>query len=51
VPAVPIVVAAIVLSSLAIVQPGETRAVRFFGSYVGPVRRTGLLWVLPLAYS
>jgi regulator of protease activity HflC (stomatin/prohibitin superfamily) len=47
--AVPIVVAAIVLSSLVIVQPGETRVVRFFGSYVGSVRRTGLSWILPLA--
>jgi regulator of protease activity HflC (stomatin/prohibitin superfamily) len=47
--AVPIVVAVIVLSSLVIVQPGETRVVRFFGSYVGSVRRTGLSWILPLA--
>ncbi len=47
--AVPIVVAVVVLSSLVIVQPGETRVVRFFGSYVGSVRRTGLSWVLPLA--
>jgi len=46
---VPIVVAVIVLSSLVIVQPGETRVVRFFGSYVGSVRRTGLSWILPLA--
>ncbi len=42
-------VAVIVLSSLVIVQPGETRVVRFFGSYVGSVRRTGLSWILPLA--
>ena len=47
--AVPIVVACIVLASLVIVQPGETRVVRFFGSYVGSVRRTGLSWILPLA--
>jgi regulator of protease activity HflC (stomatin/prohibitin superfamily) len=47
--AAPIVVAVIVLSSLVIVQPGETRVVRFFGSYVGTVRRTGLSWILPLA--
>src|ERR1017187_6858849 len=47
--AVPIVVAVIVLSSLVIVQPGETRVVRSFGSYVGSVRRTGLSWILPLA--
>ena len=42
------VVAAVILSSLVIVQPGQTRVVRFFGSYVGTVRRTGLSWLLPL---
>jgi SPFH domain / Band 7 family len=47
--ALPIVVATIILSSLIIVQPGETRVVRFFGSYVGTVRRTGLSWILPLS--
>ncbi len=47
--AVPIVLGIIVvLASLVIVQPGETRVVRFFGSYVGTVRRTGLSWILPL---
>jgi regulator of protease activity HflC (stomatin/prohibitin superfamily) len=44
----PIVVGVIVLASLTIVQPGETRVIRFFGRYVGTVRRTGLWWVLPL---
>jgi regulator of protease activity HflC (stomatin/prohibitin superfamily) len=44
----PIVVAVIILSSLVIVQPGQTSVVRFFGSYVGTVRRTGLTWILPL---
>lgn len=47
--ALPIVVAVVIFASLIIVQPGETRVVRFFGSYVGTVRRTGLSWVLPLA--
>jgi regulator of protease activity HflC (stomatin/prohibitin superfamily) len=47
--AIPIVVATVIFSSLIIVQPGETRVVRFFGSYVGTVRRTGLSWILPLA--
>ena len=46
--AVPIVVAVVILASLVIVQPGQTRVVRFFGSYVGTVRRTGLSWILPL---
>jgi hypothetical protein len=45
----PIVVAALVVSSLVIVQPGQTKVVRFFGSYVGTVRRTGLWWIVPLA--
>jgi regulator of protease activity HflC (stomatin/prohibitin superfamily) len=47
--AVPIVVALVVLGSLTIVQPGQTRVVRFFGRYVGTLRRTGLSWVLPLS--
>jgi regulator of protease activity HflC (stomatin/prohibitin superfamily) len=42
-------VAVVILASLIIVQPGETRVVRFFGSYVGTVRRTGLSWILPLS--
>lgn len=45
---VPIVVAVVVFGSLTIVQPGQTRVVRFFGRYVGTVRRTGLSWILPL---
>jgi SPFH domain / Band 7 family len=44
----PIVVGALILASLAIVQPGQTKVVRFFGSYVGTLRRTGLSWTLPL---
>jgi hypothetical protein len=45
----PIVVGSVILGSLTIVQPGETRVVRFFGRYVGTVRRTGLSWLLPLS--
>jgi regulator of protease activity HflC (stomatin/prohibitin superfamily) len=42
--------AAVVIStSLVIVQPGHTKVVRFFGNYVGTVRRTGLWWIVPLA--
>lgn len=44
----PAVLGAVILASLVIVQPGQTRVVRFFGSYVGTVRRTGLSWILPL---
>ncbi|MGH8987053.1 MAG: SPFH domain-containing protein [Acidimicrobiales bacterium] len=46
---VPIVVGVVVLASLTIVQPGDTRVVRFFGRYVGTVRRPGLWWLLPLS--
>jgi regulator of protease activity HflC (stomatin/prohibitin superfamily) len=45
----PILVAIVILGSLVIVQPGETRVVRFFGRYMGTVRRTGLSWMLPLS--
>jgi hypothetical protein len=44
----PIVVGVIIFSSLVIVPPGQTRVVRFFGSYIGTVRRTGLWWIIPL---
>jgi hypothetical protein len=44
----PGIVVVVILSSLVIVQPGQTRVVRFFGSYAGTVRRTGLSWILPL---
>jgi hypothetical protein len=47
--ALPIVVGVIIATSLVIVQPGHTKVVRFFGTYVGTVRRTGLWWILPLA--
>ena len=45
---VPIVVAVVVLGSLVIVQPGQTRVVQFSGSYVGTVHKTGLSWIRPL---
>ena len=46
---VPGVAAVLIATSLVIVQPGHTKVVRFFGSYVGTVRRTGLWWIVPLA--
>jgi regulator of protease activity HflC (stomatin/prohibitin superfamily) len=46
--ALAIVVFFVVLSTLVIVPPGQTRVVQFFGSYVGTVRRPGLWSVLPL---
>jgi regulator of protease activity HflC (stomatin/prohibitin superfamily) len=45
----PALAALVILTSLVIVQPGQTKVVRFFGSYVGTVRRSGLWWILPLA--
>jgi regulator of protease activity HflC (stomatin/prohibitin superfamily) len=42
------VAAFVLLTGLAVVQPGRTRVVQFFGRYVGTVRRTGLVWTLPL---
>jgi regulator of protease activity HflC (stomatin/prohibitin superfamily) len=47
--AVPIVVGVLVATSLVIVQPGHTKVLRFFGNYVGTVRRPGLWWIVPLA--
>ena len=47
--AAPIVLGVVIFASLIIVQPGQTRVVRFFGRYVGTVRRTGLSWILPLS--
>lgn len=47
--AAPIVIAILIAQSLVIVQPGHTKVVRFFGSYAGTVRRTGLWWIVPLA--
>jgi regulator of protease activity HflC (stomatin/prohibitin superfamily) len=45
--AVPIVAIVLISTGLVIVQPGQTSVVRFFGSYVGTIRRSGLTWTLP----
>ena len=42
-------VAVLVLTSLVVVQPGQTRVVQFFGRYVGTVRQPGLTLILPLS--
>jgi regulator of protease activity HflC (stomatin/prohibitin superfamily) len=44
----PILVFVLVITSLAIVTPGQTSVVQFFGRYVGTVGRPGFWWVLPL---
>ena len=46
--AIPIIVAVVIMGSLVIVQPGQTRVVQFFGSYIGTVHKTGLSWIRPL---
>ena len=45
----PIVVGALTISALTVVQPGQTKVVRFFGTYVGTVRHAGLWCTVPLA--
>jgi regulator of protease activity HflC (stomatin/prohibitin superfamily) len=47
--AVPILIGVVVLTSLVVVSPGESRVVQFFGRYIGTVRRPGLAWVVPLS--
>jgi regulator of protease activity HflC (stomatin/prohibitin superfamily) len=47
--AIPVVVGVLVLTSLVVVSPGESRVVQFFGRYIGTVRRPGLAWVIPLS--
>jgi regulator of protease activity HflC (stomatin/prohibitin superfamily) len=37
-----------VLQSLVVVPPGQTRVVQFFGRYVGTVHKPGFWWALPL---
>lgn len=46
--AIPIVLAALTISALTIVQPGQTKVVRFFGTYVGTIRRPGFWCTVPL---
>jgi len=45
---VPALIAALTLTSLVVVTPGQTSVVQFFGSYIGTVQRPGFWWVLPL---
>lgn len=39
----------VLLSSLIIVQPGQTKVVQFFGRYVGTVREPGMSMVVPFS--
>jgi regulator of protease activity HflC (stomatin/prohibitin superfamily) len=47
--AVPVVIAVILLTSLVVVSPGESRVVQFFGRYIGTVRSPGLVLITPLS--
>jgi hypothetical protein len=44
----PILAFVLVVTSLAVVAPGQTSVVQFFGRYIGTVDRSGFWWVLPL---
>ena len=44
----PVLVFALVITSLVIVTPGQTSVIQFFGRYIGTVLRPGFWWVLPL---
>jgi hypothetical protein len=44
----PLVLFVLVITSLAIVTPGQTSVVQFFGRYIGTVGRPGFWWVMPL---
>jgi regulator of protease activity HflC (stomatin/prohibitin superfamily) len=44
----PILIFLVVLQSLVVVPPGQTRVIQFFGRYAGTARRAGFWWVLPL---
>lgn len=44
------VVASFLLAgSLAVIQPGQSKVVQFFGRYIGTARRTGLTLLMPLS--
>ena len=42
------VLALLILSSIVVVQPGQSKVIQFFGRYIGTNRRTGLAMVAPL---
>lgn len=44
----PLAASLLVISGLAVLTPGQTLVVQFFGRYIGTVRRPGFWWVMPL---
>ncbi len=45
---IPSLLAILVLSSVVVIQPGQTKVVQFFGRYIGTARRSGLSMLMPL---
>jgi regulator of protease activity HflC (stomatin/prohibitin superfamily) len=45
---IPTLLAILVLSSVVVIQPGQTKVVQFFGRYIGTARRSGLSMLMPL---
>ena len=43
-----LLVAIVLLSSLTVVSPGDTKVTQFFGRYLGTIRKQGLLLTVPL---
>lgn len=43
-----IVIGLVLWSGLTVISPGQTRVVQFLGRYLGTVRRSGLVWTVPL---
>ncbi|MCC2313749.1 SPFH domain-containing protein [Cellulomonas xiejunii] len=42
------VLAVVMFTGVAVISPGQTRVVQFFGRYIGTIRRTGLVLTVPL---
>lgn len=39
----------VLLTSLTIINPGETKVIQFFGKYIGTIRRTGFVMTVPFS--
>ncbi|MBF0688305.1 MAG: SPFH domain-containing protein [Cellulomonas sp.] len=42
------VLGVVMFTGVAVISPGQTRVVQFFGRYIGTIRRTGLVLTVPL---
>ncbi len=43
-----VLLAGLLFACIAVIQPGQSKVVQFFGRYIGTARRTGLTMLLPL---